>query len=209
MISAPIGLIAFSLSHATLSWSETQHLRNAGLDEWIHHLVKVRGRWLAAHIGGVALFPILGMTIWWILPPHGIASGVSRIALIVYAPLYIAVDAVLGIGSSILIDYREGLAPSERTGVDGAIEALFFAPSAIDWLDRGAGLALKVGAFAAALALWRDYGWRVSAPLALAGYVLAESHFPPYGAIAGIAFGIAVWQYLVARPRVEASEGGR
>lgn len=201
MISAPIGLIAFSLSHGTLSWSETQHLGNAGLDEWIQHLTTIQGRWLAAHIGGVALFPLLGMTIWWMLPPRGILSSVSRAALVVYMPLYIAVDAVLGIGSSILIDYREGLAPSERAGVDHAFEALFFAPSAIDWLDQAASVSLRIGALAAALALWRDYGWRVSAPLALAGYVLARSHFPPYGAIAGLALGIAVWQYLVLKQR--------
>jgi hypothetical protein len=202
MIAAPIGLIAFSLSHATLSWSETRHLANAGLDEWIQHLTAIRGRWLAAHIGGVFLFPLLGMTIWWMLPPRGILSSISRGALIVYMPLYIAVDAVLGIGSSILIGYRETLAPSERAGVNGAFEALFFAPSAIDWLDRGASMALRIGAFAAALAVWRDYGWRVSVPLAVAGYVLARTHFPPYGAIAGLALGIAVWQYLVRERRV-------
>ena len=196
MISAPIGLVAFSLSHGTLSWSETQHLANAGLDEWIQHLTNIQGRWLAAHIGGVALFPLLGMTIWWMLPPRGIVSSVSRAALLVYMPLYIAVDAVLGIGSSILVNYREGLAPSDRASVDGAFEALFFAPSAIDWLDQGASTALTIGALAAALALWRDYGWRVSVPVAVAGYVLAQSHFPPYGAIAGLALGIAVWQHL-------------
>jgi hypothetical protein len=203
MIVAPIGLVAFSLSHGTLSWSEMQHLRNAGLDEWIQHLTTIQGRWLAAHIGGVALFPLIGMAIWSMLPQRGIVSGVSRVALFVYMPLYVAVDAVLGIGSSILIDYREGLAPSDRGGVDGAIEALFFAPSAIDWLDQGASMALKIGSLAAALALWRGYGWRVSVPLASAGYVLARSHFPPYGAIAGLALGIAVWQYLVLEQRVD------
>jgi hypothetical protein len=197
MISAPIGLIAFSLSHATLSWSETRHLANASLDEWIQHLTNIQGRWLAAHIGGVFLFPLLGMTIWWMLPPRGILSSISRCALIVYMPLYVAVDAVLGIGSSILIGYREGLLHSERAGVNGAFEALFFAPSAIDWLDRGAGIALRIAALAAAIAVWRDYGWRVSAPLAMMGYLLAQSHFPPYGAIAGLSLGIAVWQYLV------------
>jgi hypothetical protein len=201
MIIAPIGLIAFSLSHAPLSWSETQHLRNAGLDEWIQHLTNIEGRWLAAHMGGVALFPLIGTTIWWMLPPREILSSISRVALIVYVPLYIAVDAVLGIGSSIIIHYREGLAPSDRAGVDGAIEALFFAPSAIDWFDRGASIALQIGVLAAALALWRVCGWRVSVPLASAGYALAQSHFPPYGAIAGLALGIAVWQYLALTPR--------
>src|SRR5688572_25318169 len=201
MISAPIGLIAFSLAHGTLSWSETQHLGNAGLDEWIRHVTNIQGRWLAAHIGGIALFPLLGMTIWWMLPPRGIASSVSRVALIVYMPLYVAVDAVLGIGSSILINYREGLAPPDRAGVDAAFDALFFERSAIDWLDQGASIALKIGTLAAAFALWRDHGWRVSVPLAVAGYVLARSHFPPYGAVAGLALGIAVWQYLLARQR--------
>ena len=196
MMVAPIGLIAFSLSHGTLSWSQTHHLRNAGLDEWIQHLTNIQGRWLAAHIGGLALFPLIGMTIWWMLPQRGIVTSVSRIGLIAYVPLYIAVDAVLGIGSSILIHYRLGLAPSDRSGVDGALEALFFAPSAIDWLDQGARFALEIGALAAAIALWRSYGWRVSVPLALAGFVLAQSHFPPYGAIAGI----ALWQYVVLSP---------
>ena len=205
MISAPVGLIAFSLSHGTLSWSETQHLRNAGVDEWVQHLTNIQGRWLAAHIGGVALFPLLGMTIWWMLPPRGIASRVSRIALILYMPLYIAVDAVLGIGSSILIHYRQGLAPSDRAGTDGAFEALFFEPSAIDWLDQGASIAWEIGALSAALALWRDYGWRVSVPLAAAGWVLTKSHFPPYGVIAGLALGIAVWQYLILERSVGAT----
>jgi hypothetical protein len=202
MISAPAGLIAFSLAHGTLSWSETQHLRNAGVDEWIQHLTNIQGRWLAAHLSGVALFPLLGMTIWWMLPPRGIASKVSRVALMLYVPLYIAVDAVLGIGSSILIHYREGLAPSDRAGVDGAFEALFFEPSAIDWLDQGASITWEIGALAAALALWRYHGWRVSVPLAVTGWVLSKSHFPPYGAAAGLTLGIAVWQYLTLERRV-------
>jgi hypothetical protein len=153
MMLAPVGLVMFSLSHGTLSWSETQHLQNAGLDEWIQHLTNIRGRWLAAHIGGVALFPLIGMTIWWMLPQRGIVTGISRVALIVYMPLYIAVDAVLGIGSSILIYYREGLPRADRAGVDGAFEALFFAPSAIDWLDQCASIALEIGTLAAALAV--------------------------------------------------------
>ena len=91
---------------------------------------------------------------------------------------YIAVDAVLGIGSAILIDYREGLPLEARAGVDGAIEALFFAPSVIDWLDQGASLALKIGALTAALAVWRDFGWRVSVPLAVRGISACTESLP-------------------------------
>ena len=112
-------------------------------------------------------------------------------------PLYVAVDAVLGIGSSILIGYR-GAWPSDRAGVDGAFEALFFAPSAIDWLDQGASIALEIGAH------WLPPGALARLRLArvgaagLSGYVLAQSHFPPFGAIAGLALGIAVWQCTCA-----------
>src|SRR6266851_4409097 len=113
-------LIVFSLLHGSLSWSETQHLAEAGLDEWIQHLTTIHTRWLAIHLGGVALFPLLALTIWWMLPASGLASRISQIALVIYAPLYIAVDAVLGIGSSILLNYRQQLAPADRAGADGA-----------------------------------------------------------------------------------------
>ena len=205
MVAAPLGLIVFSLAHGTLSWSETHHLRSAGLDEWIRHLTNIQGRWLVAHVAGLALFPLLGMTIWWMLPPRGIASAVSRIALIVYMPLYVALDAVLGIGSAILIRYRNALAVPDRAGADGAIQALFFEASAIDWIDRWASLTWEIGAVAAALALWRGYGWRVSVPLAASGWLLAKGHYPPEGALAGLALGVAVWQYLLLERRVGAS----
>ena len=201
MISAPVGLIIFSLLHGTLSWSETQHLRTAGPDEWVQHLTNIQGRWLAAHLGGVALFPLLGMTIWWMLPPSGFVGGVSKAALTLYMPLYVAVDAVLGLGSAVLVRYRQGLAPADRAGADGALEALFFEPSAIDWLDQAASITWEIAALAAALALWRDYGWRVSVPLAAAGWTLSKGHFPPYGIVAGVALGVAVWQYLILERR--------
>ena len=56
MISAPVGLVTFSLLHSTLSWAETQHLRTAGADEWIQHLANIQGRWLAAHLGVLPSF---------------------------------------------------------------------------------------------------------------------------------------------------------
>jgi hypothetical protein len=138
MVSAPLALIAFSFLHGSFSWAETHHLHTASNEEWIQHLSNIKERWLAIHVAGLFLFPLLGLTVWWMLPPHGIASRISQAALAVYMPLYIAVDAVLGIGSAILIHYRRGLSPAERAGADGALAAIFFEPSVIDWLDQGA-----------------------------------------------------------------------
>ena len=203
---APVCLIVFSLLHGSLSWSETRHLAEAGPDEWIQHLTTIRTRWLAIHLAGVALFPLLALTIWWMLPASGLATRISQAALIIYAPLYVAVDAVLGIGSSILLNHRQQLAPADRAGADGAFSALFFEPSPIDWLDQGASIAWEVGAFAAAIALWRTSGWRVSLPLAVAGWALAKSHFPPYGEVAGLALLVAVWQHTARARSAERPE---
>ena len=112
-------------------------------------------------------------------------------------PLYVAVDAVLGLGSAVLVQYRQGLAPSDRAGADGALKALFFAPSAIDWLDQAASITWEIAALGGSP--------RTLAKLRLAGFGAADggrmgpgkSHFPPYGIVAGFALGIAVWQYLI------------
>ena len=130
----------------------------------------------------------------------GIVSRVSRVALILYMPLYVAVDAVLGIGSSILIQYREGLAPADRAGADGALEALFFEPSAIDWLDQAPASPGKSRA-------WRSP--RTLARLRLARFGAAgrgrmgpeQESFPTVRIVAGFALGIAVWQYLILERR--------
>jgi hypothetical protein len=196
MISAPLALIAFSFLHGSFSWAETQHLHTASNEEWISHLSNVKERWLVIHVAGVFLFPLLALTVWWMLPPRGIATRISQAALAVYVPLYIAVDAVLGIGSAILIHYRDGLPPAERSGAESALIALFFEPSAIDWLDQGASLAWRLGLFAAAIAVWSTRGWRVSLPLAVAGWALGKSHFPPLGEAAGLALLVAAWMHL-------------
>lgn len=198
MASAPVALIVFSFLHGSFSWAETQHLHTASAEEWIQHLSNIKARWLAIHIAGVFLFPLLGLTVWWMLPPRGIATRISQAALIVYIPLYIAIDAVLGIGSGILIHYRDALPPAERPGAEAALVALFFEPSAIDWLDQGASLAWHIALFAAAIAVWRINGWRLSLPLVVAGWTLGKSHFPPFGEVAGLALLVAVWVHLRA-----------
>src|SRR3954471_25038226 len=84
MIVAPLSLIAFSFLHGSFSWAETQHLHTASNDEWVQHLSHIKDRWLAIHLAGVFLFPLLGLTVWWMLPPRGIAARISQAALAVY-----------------------------------------------------------------------------------------------------------------------------
>ena len=65
-------------------------------DEFIQYIVDIRGRWLAVHLVGLFLFPLLGVAIWLMLPPGRIASRISQMGLAVYIVLYPAFDAVAG-----------------------------------------------------------------------------------------------------------------
>lgn len=206
MVGVPIALVAFSLLHTRLSWSGTNELRGGGLDLWIQHLTEIQGRWLGVHLVGLALFPLLGITVWWMLPGGRVATRVSQVALILYIPLYTALDALVGLGSYVLIDHRARVPLGDHPAVDASFSALFFESPLAFRLGLSAGIAWGVGVLAAAVALWREgAGWRVALPLIVAGVAMAESHFPPHGVVAGIGLGVAVWQFLVWRDRVALS----
>src|SRR5262249_23552656 len=138
----------------------------------------------------------------WMLPAHGTASRVSRLALAAYIVLYPAFDTLVGINSSLLIQYRQSLPPAEQSVIDPAIKALFFDRwPVVAQLAWAASIAWCVGALAAAMAVWRDWGWQVATPLALAGVFMTLDHAPPFGTLAGILLGVAVWQYLARERR--------
>ena len=56
----------------------------------------------------------------------------------------------------------------------------------------------------AVVALCQDRGWhrglRIAAPFVLGGAAFAQSHFPPFGAEAGVLLAIAAWQYFATSP---------
>lgn len=196
MLSTPPLLMIFSVLHGRLSWSETHALASADLVTWIQHISSIQTRWLWIHVGGIGLFPMIGLVVWWMTPPADWVSWIGRGFLAVYMALYTALDALFGLGSYVLIHHRQGLPPAEQAVVDGVFDDLFFYSSVTGQLDRAASLAWQLGILAAAVALWRTRGWRVVLPLVVAGYALGTSHFPPYGVIAGVALWIAVWQFL-------------
>jgi hypothetical protein len=196
MLSAPPLLVVFSLLHGGHSWSETRALADAGVETWVQHISSIQVRWLWVHLGGIGLFPLLGVVVWWMLAPEHWATWISRGFLVVYMALYTALDALLGLGSYVLIHHREGLTVAERPVLDGAFADLFFYSDVTDRLGTAASWAWMIAILAAAVVLWRTRGWAVVLPLAVSGVALGQSHFPPYGVIAGVALWIAVWQFL-------------
>lgn len=197
VLGAPLALIVFSLTHG-LDWL-VMHGMHEDYDAFIQYIVDIRGRWLAVHVVGLALFPLVGLAVWWMLPPAGVASRISRAGLVLYIVLYAAFDAIAGIGSAIVADYRTGVRADDHPVVDGIMWSLLGEADATFYLAEVASYAWLVGTGAAAVALWLDKCWRVALPLALGGLAMWHSHFPPFGAIAGTLLSLAAWQFLTHR----------
>ena len=201
VLGAPLMLVPFSLAHG-LDWL-VMHGMHEDDGAFIQYIVDIRGRWLVVHLVGLVLFPLLGLAVWWMLPSSRIASRVSRAGLAVYIVLYAAFDAVAGIGSAIVADFRAGMPTDDQPPFDAVMWALLGDADATSYLAGVASYAWALGTGAAAVALWQERGWRVALPLALGGAAMFYSHFPPFGAIAGAMLSIAAWQFLTHRNQTE------
>jgi hypothetical protein len=203
ILGAPLALIVFSLAHG-LDWLVMHGMDVDNYDAFIQYIVDIRGRWLAVHLVGLFLFPLLGVAIWLMLPSGRMASRISQVGLAVYIVLYAAFDAVAGIGGAVLAGYREALPEAERSTVNGAMWALMGEADATAYVADAATYGWELGILGAVVALWQDRGWlrglRIGGPLVLGGAAFAQSHFPPYGAVAGLLLAIAAWQFFATSP---------
>src|SRR5688572_16744324 len=198
VLGAPLLLIPFSLAHG-LDWL-VMHGMHEDYDAFIEYIVDIRGRWLAVHVVGLVLFPLLGLAVWWMLPSSRIASRISQAGLALYIVLYAAFDAIAGIGSAVVAEYRVGVPADDRPLIDGVMWSLLGEADPTYYLAEVASYAWLIGTGAAAVALWQETGWRVALPLLLGGLTMGHSHFPPFGAIAGAFLSIAAWQYSRSAP---------
>lgn len=194
VLGAPLSLIPFSLAHG-LDWL-VMHGMHEDYDAFIQYIVDIRGRWLAVHVVGLVLFPLVGLAVWWTLPPLRVASRISRAGLALYIVLYAAFDAIAGIGPAVVAEYRVSVPADDHPVVDGIMWSLLGEADATFYLAEVASYAWALGTGAAAVASWQERGWRVGLPMALGGLAMWHSHFPPFGAIAGAMLAIAAWQFL-------------
>ena len=203
IVGAPLALVVFSLAHG-LDWLVMHGMNDEHYGAFIEYIVDIRGRWLAVHLVGLLLFPLLGVAIWLMLPPGHIASRISQVGLTVYIVLYTAFDAVAGIGGAVLAGYRETLPEAEQSTIDGAMWLLMGEADATAYLAEAATYGWELGVLGAAVAVCQDRGWRrglrTAAPLVLGGAAFAQSHFPPFGAVAGVMLAVAASQFFATSP---------
>jgi hypothetical protein len=155
-------------------------------------------RWLTVHLGSMLFIPLMAGVMFLLLRGiEGTAAWVGRIALAVFAVVYLVFEALVGIGAGLLVDNLSGPA-SERAALvddymDSQIIAVFETVGSAGWV---------VAAIAAAVALSRRVDGRRSVAvvvLLVLSAVPITFHVTPFGPVGLTMFIAAI--LLVARDR--------
>jgi hypothetical protein len=155
-------------------------------------------RWLTVHVGTMLFIPLLAAVMFLLLRGvEGTAAWVARIALAVFAVVYLVFEALIGLGAGVLVDNLSGPV-SERADLvddytDSQIIAVFETVGSAGWV---------VAAIAAAIPLSRraDGSRSIAVMLLLVlSAVPIAFHVTPFGPV-GLAMLIAAI-LLVVRDR--------
>jgi hypothetical protein len=168
-------------------------------------------RWLVVHLGMLVFIPLMAGAVYLLV--RGIestAARVCRIALVFFVVFYGAWEALVGIGTGILVDDINGLAASDKAAAAPLVEEFNenILIRAFGVLGSIGSVAFIVAAIAAGVALHRQAGapLAVAVLLALSGFLIT-AHPPPYGPI-GLALFIAAI-LLFVRSQAAARAPGR
>jgi hypothetical protein len=157
-------------------------------------------RWLVVHLGMVVFIPLMAAAAYLLV--RGIestAARVCRIALVLFVVFYGAWEAVVGIGTGILVDDISGLATGDKAAAAPLVEEFNdnVLIRAFGVLGSIGSIAFITAAIAAGVALRREAGapLGVAVLLALSGFLIT-AHPPPYGPVGLVLFIAAVLLFV-------------
>jgi hypothetical protein len=82
--------------------------------------------WITLHVLNLFGFPLLGVAAYLLVKDQqGVAARIAKVGLAIFIPTYASVDAILGIGTGILVQYAKGVSPDQLAVLSPAIEALW------------------------------------------------------------------------------------
>jgi hypothetical protein len=163
-------------------------------------------RWLTVHVGTMLFIPLMaGVMLLLLRGIDGTAAWIGRIAVAVFAVVYLVFEALVGIGAGLLVDNLDGVPASERAGVvedytESRLITVFETVGSAGWI---------FAAIAAAVALSRRADGRRSVAVVLLLVLSAVPitfHVTPFGPV-GLAMFIAA-VLLIVRDRSGASAPG-
>ena len=92
----------------------------------IHHLPW----WTTLHLFNLVLFPILGSAAYFLIKDvRGLAALLSKIAIVVFIPIYVAFDALAGVGTGILVRQGSRLPASSLAAAEQLIDEYWTSPT--------------------------------------------------------------------------------
>ena len=133
--------------------------------------------WITLHILQLPLFCLLALSVYLLL--DGIKSKwaiLSKVALGIFVAFYPALDAILGIGSGILVRYIQGTVGIVQAATQAALDHYFTSDLAMLVGIIGAG-AWAMAILSAILALSRPVQWRWPVIMAVGLAALAILYF--------------------------------
>lgn len=154
------------------------------------------GRWWTAHLVLLPLFPLVGVSVWWLLRGETgpVAQG-ARLLAYAYAVLYTALDSMSGIGLGYSVDKA-----AERGNPLPDLGPIF---SIGDDVGRPGALALAIAGVLVGLLLAHRDHWvaGVGGALVFAGALLVwKYHVFPYKGVLGMALvGVGLAAMAAAR----------
>jgi hypothetical protein len=156
-------------------------------------------RWQAVHLGSMVFIPLMAGVMFLLLRGvEGTAAWVGRIAVAVFAVVYLVFEALVGIGAGLLVDNLNGLPAAERADavddyMDSQIITVFETVGSAGWIFASIAAAV-------ALSPRADGGRSVAVVLLLVlSAVPITFHVTPFGPVGLTLFIAAV--VLVVRNR--------
>lgn len=179
-------------------------------------MLAVAPAYLALHLGLIAVFSLMGLAGWLLTSGlHSWAAWLSRVAMLVFVPLYIAYDMFAGVVPGFFFTVARSFSADQQASLYNSMMAAVESPLGVGValsLFGGGTLAWIVGMSAAAVALARaGISREPIILLVLAGLFLVGDHSSFLGSIAfGCFFLAAAWleyapRRLISRSAQEAS----
>jgi hypothetical protein len=172
-------------------------------DEFYPTIADHLTRWMTVHVGSMLFIPLMaGVMLLLLRGVEGTAAWVGRVAAVVFAVVYLVFEAVVGIGTGLLVDNIDGLPAGERADlvddyIESSIVKVFETVGSAGWI---------VAAIAAAVVLSRRADGRRSVAIVLLLVLSAVPitfHVTPFGPVGLMMFIAAI--LLIARDRVATS----
>jgi hypothetical protein len=184
-----------------LTWGIVLLFHPTGEGELFYPILRDQATpWIVVHLATMVFIPLMGLVLYVLL--QGIdsqAAQISRLAIPVFAVVFTAWEAVIGIGTGILVDaVNQTTAAEQLTGA--ALVEDFAGSGVLRALELIGGVAWLIAVAAAAIALRHALAlsWGVVV-LFVFSAPLITAHVPPFGPVGLALFITAV--AIVVRPQ--------